>query len=157
MSQQATKRILAAVLLAFSLAASAGARSAESMPFDPYEASILELQLAMATGQLTARGLTAYYLARIERFDQRGPALNSMAFINADALAEADQLDSERVISGPRSPLHGIPVVVKDNYETQHMPTTAGSRLLHGFQPDHDAHLEQRRRQSVAGRTSLSD
>lgn len=160
MIQQVAKRIVTAALLIWSLAAATGARTAERAPFDPYEASILELQLAMATGQLTARELTEYYLARIERFDQHGPALNSMAFINADALAQADLLDSERVSGGPRGPLHGIPVVVKDNYETQGMPTTAGSRLLHGFQPEHDAYLIERLRAAgaiILGKTNMHE
>ena len=139
---------------------SAWSSDAAIAEFDPYEKSILELQMAMATGELTARALTEYYLARIDRYDQRGPALNSMAFINEDALAEADQLDSERVSSGPRGPLHGIPVVVKDNYETQGMPTTAGSRLLHGFQPEHDAYLVQRLRAAgaiILGKTNMHE
>ena len=162
MNQQAFKRFFAAIGLCLGLVLAGASRSAESArsSFDPYEASILELQLAMATGQITARALTEYYLARIDRYDQRGAALNSMAFINADALAEADRLDSERVSNGPRGPLHGIPVVVKDNYETQGMPTTAGSRLLHGFQPDHDAHLVERLRAAgaiILGKTNMHE
>ena len=128
--------------------------------FDPYERSILELQLAMATGALTSRKLTEYYLDRIERYDQRGPALNSIAFLNEQALAEADLLDTERVTSGPRGALHGIPVLVKDNYETKGMPTTAGSRLLHGFAPDHDAHLVERLRAEgaiILGKTNMHE
>lgn len=121
--------------------------------FDPFEASILEMQLAMGTGELNARQLTEYYLARIERYDQAGVSLNSMAFINPDALAEADRLDSERITSGPRGPLHGIPVLVKDNYETIGMPTTAGSVLLHDFMPDHDS--EQVARLKAAGAVIL--
>jgi Asp-tRNA(Asn)/Glu-tRNA(Gln) amidotransferase A subunit family amidase len=116
--------------------------------------------MAMATGQLTSRALTEYYLARIDRFDQRGPALNSIAFLNEEALLEADSLDSERIASGPRGPLHGIPVVVKDNFETEGMPTTAGSRLLHGFQPDHDAYLVQRLRSAgaiILGKTNMHE
>jgi Asp-tRNA(Asn)/Glu-tRNA(Gln) amidotransferase A subunit family amidase len=159
MTQQVLKRMAAATALLFSLAVP-GAASAAEPDFDPYEASILELQLAMATGKLTARALTEYYLARIDRYDQRGPALNSMAFLNENALAEADRLDSERVSSGPRGPLHGIPVVVKDNYETLGMPTTAGSRLLHGFQPEHDAYLVERLKAAgaiILGKTNMHE
>ncbi len=159
MSQQAFKRLSTCLLLALGILASTASRSADTA-FDPYEASILELQMAMATGQLTSRALTEYYLARIDRYDQRGPSLNSMAFINENALAEADRLDSERVTSGPRGPLHGIPVVVKDNFETQGMPTTAGSRLLHGFQPDHDAYLVERLRAAgaiILGKTNMHE
>jgi len=132
----------------------------EPAPFDPFEASIQQLQLAMATGRLTARSLTEYYLNRIRQFDQRGPALNSIAFLNEQALAEADQLDTERVTSGARSPLHGIPVLVKDNYETEGMPTTAGSLLLHGFMPDHDAYLVERLRAAgaiILGKTNMHE
>jgi len=162
MNQQAFKRLVVAFAFFMNLVPAGASHGAQGMPagFDPYEASILELQMAMATGRITARTLTEYYLARIDRYDQRGPALNSMAFINADALAEADQLDSERVTSGPRGPLHGIPVVVKDNYETQGMPTTAGSRLLHGFQPDHDAHLVERLKTAgaiILGKTNMHE
>lgn len=107
--------------------------------FDPFEATILELQLAMGAGRLNARELTEYYLARIERYDQAGVSLNSIALVNPEALTEADLLDSERITSGPRGPLHGIPVLVKDNFETIGMPTTAGSVLLAGFMPDHDS------------------
>jgi Asp-tRNA(Asn)/Glu-tRNA(Gln) amidotransferase A subunit family amidase len=128
--------------------------------FDPFEATILELQVAMGTGRLTARELTQFYLTRIERFDQTGPALNAMAFINVDALAIADSLDAERVVSGPRGPLHGIPIVVKDNYETMGMPTTAGSVLLHGFMPEHDAYQVARLKQAgaiILGKTNMHE
>lgn len=162
MRQQASKRTIGVLMLLLGLFVTTTTRGAAVAPeaFDPYEASILELQVAMATGSLTARALTEFYLDRIERFDQRGPALNSMAFLNPDALAEADQLDSERVSSGPRGALHGIPIVVKDNYETQGMPTTAGSRLLHGFQPDGDAHLVERLRAAgaiILGKTNMHE
>ncbi len=157
---QIIRRIIATALLVWGVGAWIPVGAGEPVTFDPYEASIPELQMAMATGQLTARALTEYYLARIEQFDQRGPALNSMAFINENALAEADQLDSERVSMGPRGPLHGIPVVVKDNYETAGMPTTAGSRLLHGFEPEHDAHLVARLKSAgaiILGKTNMHE
>jgi len=128
--------------------------------FDPFEASIAELQVAMGTGQLTARELTEYYLARISLFDQAGPSLNAMAFLNPEALQRADALDAERVVSGIRGPLHGIPVVVKDNYETIGMPTTAGSVLLHGFDPGHDATLVARLKVAgaiILGKTNMHE
>ena len=109
------------------------------MPFEILEASIPELQIAMGTGQLSARQLVDFYLARIEAFDRAGPMLNAVAVINPDAQQIADALDHERAEQGPRGPLHGIPVIVKDNYETIGMATTAGSVLLEGFQPDSDA------------------
>ncbi len=138
------------------------AGEAEEAPatFDPFEAPILTLQVAMSTGTLTARQLTRYYLDRIDRFDGAGPALNSIAFLNPDALKIADRLDAERVSSGPRGPLHGIPILVKDNYETRGMPTTAGSVLLKGFSPDHDAFLVTRLKAAGAillGKTNMHE
>ncbi len=149
-----------ALLILALLLPSAQLAAAEPPAFDPYEASILELQLAMATGALTARSLTEYYLARMKQYDQHGPSLNSIAFMNEQALAEADLLDTERVTSGPRGPLHGIPVLVKDNFETRGMPTTAGSRLLHGFAPDQDAYLVERLRAAgaiILGKTNMHE
>lgn len=150
------------VLAIFLMPVRLGAMEAPVAPeaFDPYEASILELQLAMATGRLTSRSLTEYYLARIRQYDESGPALNSIAFLNEQALAEADLLDTERITTGPRGPLHGIPVLVKDNYETEGMPTTAGSLLLHGFAPDHDAQPVERLRAAgaiILGKTNMHE
>lgn len=141
-----------------------GAGAAESTEragrFDPFEASITELQVAMSSGELTARELTRWYLERIKRYDQARTVLNSIAYLNPDALEIADRLDTERVTSGPRGPLHGIPVLVKDNFETRGMPTTAGSVLLHGFAPDHDAFLVRRLKQAgaiILGKTNMHE
>ena len=108
-------------------------------PFDVLEKSIPELQAAMEDGRVTSRQLVAQYLARIEAFDDRGPALNAMIALNGRALDEADALDRERTASGPRGPLHGIPVVVKDNFDVAGMPTTAGAIALAGWHPPDDA------------------
>ncbi len=137
--------ILIVVFLALLPAGYARAESAagppkrQTVPFEILEASIPELQIAMGAGRLSARQLLDYYLARIEAFDRAGPMLNAVAVINPAAQQIADALDRERAERGPRGPLHGIPVIVKDNYETIGMPTTAGSVLLEGFQPDNDA------------------
>ncbi len=101
------------------------------------DASIEALQERMQTGTLTAAELTAFYLDRIDRFD---PALNAVQAVNPNALEEAAALDAERRQRGPRSALHGIPIIVKDNYETIGMPTTAGSVLFADFDPGRDAH-----------------
>ncbi|MCB1686008.1 MAG: amidase, partial [Pseudomonadales bacterium] len=125
--------------------------------FDPLEASIAELQVAMGSGRLTARELVDYYLARIARYD---PALNSIATLNPTARSRADALDLERAESGPRGPLHGIVLLVKDNFETRGMPTTAGSVLLHGFQPEQDAEVVKRLRSAGAillGKTNMHE
>ena len=151
--------IIAGAVLSFDAIVSAEEQRAMP-PFDPFEATIPELQVAMGTGRLTARELTQFYLARIERFDQTGPALNTMAFVNADALAVAESLDAERIVSGPRGPLHGVPIVVKDNYETIGMPTTAGSVLLHGFMPEHDAYMVARLKEAgaiILGKTNMHE
>ena len=108
-------------------------------PFDVLEKSIPDLQEAMETGRVTSRVLVEQYLARISAYDQRGPALNAMIAINDRALIEADALDRERSQTGARGPLHGIPVVVKDNYDVVGLPTTAGSIALAEWYPPDDA------------------
>ena len=108
---------------------------------DWHETSITELQAAMAAGELTSVQLTQHYLERIDRYDQQGVALNAVMHLNQEALEQARAMDAERRSKGPRSPLHGIPLVVKDNYETIEMPTTAGSQLFAGFHPKRDAQL----------------
>jgi Asp-tRNA(Asn)/Glu-tRNA(Gln) amidotransferase A subunit family amidase len=90
------------------------------------------------------------YLARIRAYDQQGPALNAISTLNPDALAEAAALDTERATRGPRGPLHGIPVIVKDNYETKNMQTAAGSRALAGWIPRSDAFLVTQLRKAGA-------
>ena len=112
--------------------------------FDVMETSIDDLQRAMADGKVTARQLVDIYLARIEAYDKRGPALNAVMVVNPDARAAADALDAERAAKGPRGPLHGIPILVKDNYETIEMPTTAGSIALATMHPKRDAFQVER-------------
>lgn len=84
----------------------------------------------MARGELTSLALVDYYLDRIERLDRAGPSLNAIARVASDARAQARALDGERRDRGPRGPLHGIPLVVKDNFETRGMSTGAGSVLF---------------------------
>jgi Asp-tRNA(Asn)/Glu-tRNA(Gln) amidotransferase A subunit family amidase len=104
-----------------------------------FEATIMELQDAMAAGRATAVELVDAYLARIDAYDQSGPTLNSMIRLNPNARLEAEALDRERAAHGPRGPLHGIPVILKDNYDTADLPTTAGSIALAGLIPPDDA------------------
>ena len=85
-------------------------------PFELMEASIPQLQAALATALVTSHDLVSMYLARIDAYDKRGPALNAISVTNSKALEEADALDAERRAGVLRGPLHGIPVVVKDNY-----------------------------------------
>jgi len=114
------------------------------------EASIAELQTRMTRGEITSLDLVRAYLARIEAYDQKGPTLNAVSTINPDALEIAAALDAERAEGGPRGPLHGIPIIVKDNYETTEMETAAGSNVLRGWIPPHDAFLVTRLREAGA-------
>ncbi len=103
------------------------------------DASIEELQAQLQAGTLSSVALVRWYQDRIDRYDQQGPAINAIQHSNSDAISLAKALDEERQKSGPRTLLHGIPVLVKDNYETRGMPTTAGSILFKGHAPDRDA------------------
>ena len=118
-------------LLLFSLIGGAYAQSG----FDVFESSITEIQTALEQGETTSTALVVQYLARIQAYDKQGPALNSIIRINPAALELAASLDAEREASGARSLLHGIPIVVKDNYNTVSMPTTGGSVALANFRP----------------------
>ncbi|MGE5125943.1 MAG: amidase [Betaproteobacteria bacterium] len=137
------------------------ARSFEAPPFELEEATLSELQRKMASGELSARRLTEAYLARIAALDRQGPELRSVIETNPEALAIADALDAERKAKGPRGPLHGIPVLVKDNVDTaDRMTTTAGSLALEGSVPPRDAHVARRLREAGAvllGKANLSE
>jgi amidase len=125
------------------------------------EATIADLQQRMQSGRETSRSLVEKYLARIEAIDRRGPALRSVLETNPDALAIAEQLDAERKSRGLRGPLHGIPILLKDNIATaDKMMTTAGSLALAGTKPPEDAFIVQRLRQAgavILGKTNLSE
>ena len=108
-------------------------------PFSVVETSISELQAALENGTATSVELVDLYLARIEAYDKQGPALNSIIRINPRAREQAAELDSERALTGARSALHGIPVLIKDNYNTVDMPTTNGSVALANFLPSQNA------------------
>ena len=115
-----------------------------SPAFDVVETSIIEIHAAMKAGELSARTLVNAYLARIEAYDKQGPALNAIVTINPHALARADELDQAFEVSGLTGPLHGIPVIVKDNYDTIALPTTAGSLSLAESIPPDNAFQVQR-------------
>src|SRR6266571_7518508 len=125
------------------------------------EATIGELQAAMASGQLTARRLAEMYLERIQTLDKSGPTLNSILEVNPAALEIADALDRERQANGPRGPLHGIPILLKDNIATaDRMQTTAGSLALLGSRPPRDAFVARRLREAgavILGKANLSE
>jgi amidase len=130
-------------------------------PFDLDETTIATLRQAMKSGKLTAHSITEKYLQRIEELDRRGPSLHSVIEVNPDALAIARQLDRERTAKGPRGPLHGIPVLVKDNIGTvDRMTTTAGSYALEGSIPPHDSFVAAQLRKSgaiILGKANLSE
>ena len=125
------------------------------------EVTVAELQRRLSTGALTSRALVQQYLSRIDEIDRRGPALRSIIETNPDALAIADRMDAERRAGRVRGPLHGIPVVVKDNIATgDRMRTTAGSLALAAAPAPHDAFLVQRLRDAgaiILAKTNLSE
>ena len=131
----------------------------EIKPFELDEITIADLQAGMASGKFTARSITEKYLARIEEIDKQGPALNSVIEINPSALAIADALDKEHNRS--RGPMHGIPVLIKDNIDTaDQMQTTAGSLALLGSKPTRDSFVAQKLRECgavILGKTNLSE
>lgn len=137
-------------------AALAGAKSLEVA-----EASIADLQAAMSRGTLTSLQLVNAYLARIKSIDKSGPKINSIIELNPDAKAIAADLDRERKAQGPRGPLHGIPVLLKDNIATaDRMQTTAGSLALLGAPAVQDAFIVQKLRAAgaiILGKTNLSE
>jgi amidase len=141
----------------------AASRTASPRPqaFELDETTIADLQAGMASGKYTARSIAQKYLERIEEIDKRGPALASVIEVNPDALAIADGLDKERAQKHVRGPMHGIPVLIKDNIDTaDRMQTTAGSLALVGSKPVRDAFVVQRLREAgavILGKTNLSE
>ncbi len=113
-------------------------------------ATIPELQNAIHSGSLTSEKLTQAYLARIEAYDKKGPTINTVITLNPRALDEARTLDAERKAGRTRGPLHGIPIVLKDNVDTFDLPTTAGSQLLAGSIPPDDAFVTKKLRAAGA-------
>lgn len=154
----------AAMLPTFSAAGKSGVTSLPATVIEPSEledVSIAELQEGMRTGKYTARSLAEKYLERIDEIDKEGPALHGIIELNPDALDIADALDKERKEKGERSPMHGIPIVIKDNLDTaDKMATTAGSLALVGSKPPSDSFAVQQLRRAgavILGKTNLSE
>src|SRR5256712_10898990 len=118
--------------------------------FQTEEATIADIQAALKARTLTCRALVQMYLDRIEAYDKKGPALNAIVAINADALKTAGALDAKYAQSGPTGPLHCVPIIVKDNYDTEDMPTSAGSLSLKGSIPPRDAFQVRKLREAGA-------
>ena len=137
------------------------AQPAPTPKFDLDELSIAALQQRMQSGQDTSRSLVDKYIARIEAVDRSGPSLHSIIELNPDARTIADQLDGERRGGRTRGPLHGIPVLIKDNIATaDRMMTTAGSLALANVKPPKDAFIVSRLRDAgavILGKTNLSE
>ena len=136
--------------------------SAARVPtFELDEITIAALQDGMKSGEYTARSIAEKYLARIDAIDQNGPAIRSVIETNPDALAIADELDKERKAKGARGPLHGIPVLIKDNIDTaDRMMTTAGSLALVGSKPPKDSYVAKKLREAgavILGKTNPSE
>ena len=144
-----------------SAAASAAATAASAVAGSILDAGVLEQQAQMAAGKLSSHALVSQYLARIAAIDQRGPRLNSVIELNPDALMIASAMDRERAAKKVRGPLHGIPVLLKDNIATgDKMSTSAGSLALAGVRASRDAHVAAQLRAAgavIIGKTNLSE
>lgn len=137
------------------------ARGALAQSFDLEEATLADLDQGFAARRFTARAVAEWYLARIASLDKQGPKVNSVIELNPDALAIADALDRESSAKGRRGPLHGVPVLIKDNIDTaDRMTTTAGSLALEGSIAARDSFVAERLRASgavILGKTNLSE
>lgn len=134
-------RLVRGIMLAAALVLGALTPMSARRAIDVDAATIADLNAAFAAGTLTSETLVRLHLARIEAYDRQGPGLRTILTLNPKALETARALDAERKTKGPRSPLHGIPVVLKDNYDTADLPTTGGSVLLEGSIPPDDAFM----------------
>ncbi len=142
------KFIIFFVILLIALFASCQ-KAAKEKKFPVVETTIEEIHRAYLSGDLTCRELVETYIKRIEKYDKK-TLLNSIVIINPKAIDRADELDNEFRLTGKLKPLHGIPVIVKDNYETKDMPTTAGSEALKGFIPPDDSFQVKKLREAGA-------
>ena len=146
----AVRRVLFRALLVLAVCLVPCARVQAQRTVDLDAATIIELNTAFDNGTLTAELLVKRYLARIAAYDAQGPRIHAIIALNPRALETARALDAERKVKGKRSLLHGMPIVLKDNYNTRDMPTTGGSVLLAGYIPSRDAFLVQQLRDAGA-------
>src|SRR5256714_2241072 len=164
MSSPATHALapLMAVAMSMSCAASghAQARKDKAVPFQIMETTIDDIHAAFKSGKLTTRQLVQGYLDRINAYDKAGPTINSVITINPNALEEADKLDTAYKKSGLTGPLHGIPVLVKDEIDAAGMPTTQGTLVFKDYRPPRDAFAIAQVRKAgaiILGKTTLSE
>src|SRR5580692_1669407 len=128
--------------------------------FQLMETSIEEIHKAMLAGTLTCHELVQQYLDRIRAYDQQGPTLKSMLYVNPRSLQQADAMDQEFKRTHKLKPLSCIPIVLKDNFDTADMPTTAGSLMMKGAQPDKDAFAVKKLRDAgalILGKANLQE
>src|SRR5690349_17537689 len=125
--KQGLGALACATAVAIIMLGACSAQAQAQKPFEIVEATIDDIHMAMRAGRLTARQLVQGYLDRINAYDKQGPTINSVITLNPNALAEADRLDSALRSSGMVGPLHGIPILVKDEIDTAGMPTTLGT------------------------------
>src|SRR5712672_3576725 len=149
-----------AILMLGACAAQAQTVSQTTKPFEIVEATIDDIHMAFRFGRLTARQLVQGYLDRINAYDKQGPTINSIITLNPNALAEADRLDAAFRSSGLIGPLHGIPILVKDEIDTAGMPTTLGTQVFKDYRPPRDAFPIEKLRKAgaiILGKTTLSE
>lgn len=133
---------------------------ASNTSFNVLETTIDDIHAGYKSGQLTCRQVVQMYLDRIEAFDKKGPNINAVITINSDALKEADRLDAAYKTAGPVGPLHGIPVIVKDQADVKGMPTTLGSVLFKDYYPDRDSFVAEKMRKAgavIMGKATLGE
>lgn len=128
----------------------AGPAWAASEAFDLSTATVRSINAAFDAGTLTSEKLVSLYLERIKAYDRQGPEINALINVNPDALALARALDAERRATGPRSPLHGIPIILKDNFNTRDLPTTGASISLKDLRPAKEAFVVRKLRAAGA-------
>src|SRR5437899_2218947 len=137
-----------------------GRVTSQAQPFRLEETTIDAVHDAYKAGRLTSRQLVQLYLKRIDAYDKKGPAINSIITINPKALEEADRLDAAFKASGFAGPLHGIPVIVKDQMDVKGMPTTLGSILFKDYYPDRDSMVAEKLRKAgaiILGKATLGE
>src|SRR5689334_14246603 len=153
------KRLSLACVVAGVLVAAAPARAADP-PIDLERLTVADASSKMAAGQLTSVQLTRAYINRIAAVNSRGPGLNAVRILNPRALSDAALLDLERATGRVRGPLHGVPVLVKDNLDVAGLPTTAGSVALQNSVPDRDSAVVAKLRAAgavILGKTNMTE
>jgi Asp-tRNA(Asn)/Glu-tRNA(Gln) amidotransferase A subunit family amidase len=152
--------MLLAALLAVGASCAHAQDRGDKVPFQIMETTIDDIHAAFKSGRLTARLLVRRYLDRIAAYDKQGPNINSIITLNDHALEEADRLDAAYGASGLTGPLHGIPILVKDEIDTAGMPTTLGTQVFKDYRPPRDAFAIEKLRQAgaiILGKTTLSE